>query len=70
MAINDYRVGLRSRIVTIFTLALNNINMDIKEIGWEFVDWIRLANDMASVKTEAILVFLNWHKFSELSKDN
>jgi hypothetical protein len=59
-----------SQIVTIFTLALNNINMDVKEIGWEFVDWIRLANGMASVNTAVILMFLNWRKFSELSKDN
>jgi hypothetical protein len=58
-----------SQIATIFILALNNINMDAKEIGWEYVDWIRLANDMAPVNTAVILGFLNRHKFYELSKD-
>jgi hypothetical protein len=43
--------------------------MDGKKIGWEFVAWIRLANDMAPVNTAVLLGFLNWHKFSELSKD-
>jgi hypothetical protein len=38
-------------------LALNNINKDVKEIGWEFVDWINLANDMAPVNTELIWGF-------------
>jgi hypothetical protein len=48
-----------SQIATIFILALNNINMDVKEIGWEFVDWIRLAKDMVPVNTAVILGFLN-----------
>ena len=60
---------MKSQIDMIFKFALSNINMDVKEIGWQFVDCIRLANDMAPVNTAAILVFLNWHKFSELSKD-
>jgi hypothetical protein len=58
-----------SLIATIFILALNNINIDVKEIRWKFVNWIRLANDIAPVNTAVILGFQNWHKFSELSKD-
>jgi len=58
-----------SQNARIFIMALNNINTDVKENGWEFLIWIRLANDMASVNTAVKLGFLNWHKFSELSKD-
>jgi len=59
-----------SQIGTIFIMALNNINIDVKENGREFLVWIRVANDMASVNTAVILEFLNWHKFSQLSKDS
>jgi len=49
-----------SQIAAIFVMALNNIMVDIKENGSEFLVWILLANDMVSVNTAVILVFLNW----------
>jgi len=58
-----------SQIARTFILSLNNINTDVKEIGWEFVDWIRLANDMVPLNMAVVLGYLNWHTFSELSKD-
>jgi hypothetical protein len=45
----------------------DNIRMDIREKGWEFVDWIHLAQDRHQWQARVKTVMTGFHKMREIS---